>query len=252
MTLAATTLPGFRQAGNTPEHHGYRALAQRRRASASPPDSCPPTNRGRADDCPLPRASPERHPWARSWTRPSPTESTIRLFLRVGPPTTIDSRHVHARPPTWVPVGVGANSAAGRGMTNPLRFRLPRGARPHAVLAATALSVSSAAGCTSTSGADEADLYVDPMPEGRDTATIEASGSESDPDAGIDLGDIPLTVEKVTSSRVELSWTIEGATEIRLFVGPEPKGDRDTLPVEHEIARLDGAARSHVIEGIAA
>lgn len=137
-------------------------------------------------------------------------------------------------------------------MTNPLRFRLPRGARPHAVLAATALSVSSAAGCTSTSGADEADLYVDPMPEGRDTATIEASGSESDPDAGIDLGDIPLTVEKVTSSRVELSWKIEGATEIRLFVGPEPKGDRDTLPVEHEIARLDGAARSHVLEGIAA
>src|SRR5690606_24681876 len=65
--------------------------------------------------------------------------------------------------------------------------------------------------------------------------------ADSDPDAGIDFGDVPIQVPKTTSSRVELSWEpIEGAQEIRLFIGPEPKGNGDGMPLEVEVAQLDG------------
>lgn len=92
-----------------------------------------------------------------------------------------------------------------------------------------------------------------PQTEDPPTTPPPSPGEDSDPDAGIDFGDVAVRVEEVSSSRVELSWDpIEGAEEIKVFMGPEPKGDADQLPVEVEIASLDGAATSHVIEKIAA
>lgn len=85
-----------------------------------------------------------------------------------------------------------------------------------------------------------------PSPEGSETA-------ESDPDAGIDFGDVPIQVPKTTSSRVELSWEpIEGAQQIRLFIGPEPKGDGERMPLEVEMVQLDGSATGHALEKLAA
>lgn len=133
-------------------------------------------------------------------------------------------------------------------MTNPPWFRLSL----VSTLTAAGLSLPSLAGCTVASGSDEAEISVDPVPAGRHTASESAETVASDPDAGIDFGDVPVKVEETTSSRVELSWDVEGASEIRVLVGPEPKGNEDTMPVETEVARLDGSAKGHTIDGIAA
>jgi hypothetical protein len=56
-----------------------------------------------------------------------------------------------------------------------------------------------------------------------------------------------------TSSRLVFRWDpIPGASSLRVFVGPEPKGNEERLPLEREIATLDGQATEVTIERIAA
>lgn len=75
----------------------------------------------------------------------------------------------------------------------------------------------------------------------------------TDPDEGIDFGDVPIEVSETTSSRVELSWEpIAEAQEIRLFIGPEPKGNDERMPLEVEVARLDGSVTGYTLEHLAA
>ncbi len=103
------------------------------------------------------------------------------------------------------------------------------------------------------SGAPDTPTPTTPQVQEPPTPPPPSAGEESDPDVGIDLGDVGVRIEETTSSRVELSWDpIEGAEEIRVFVGPEPKGSEEQLPLEGEVARLDGAATSHSIDKLAA
>lgn len=77
--------------------------------------------------------------------------------------------------------------------------------------------------------------------------------STEDPDAGIGLGDIPITLAERSSSRLVFRWSaVPGAKSIRVFVGPEPKGDAERLPHETSIVTLDGQATEVSIERLAA
>lgn len=138
-------------------------------------------------------------------------------------------------------------------MTNPLRIL--RGG-PRSSWAALGLSLLSLGGCSAAADSDGGDLAVDPMPggvPGGQRAESLAEPPDSDPDAGIDFGDIPVSVSSVSSSSAELSWKeVPGASEIRVFIGPEPKGDREKMPIEREVARLPGDAEGYTLEGIAA
>lgn len=133
-------------------------------------------------------------------------------------------------------------------MTNPPRLR--RLARCN--LAAVGLSVLTIGGCSVASDQDDGQLAIDPAPAGKlGAAAVEAP--ESDPDAGIDFGDIRVSVGSVSSSSVGLEWQPPpDASEIRIFVGPEPKGSAERMPLEREVAQLSGSASSHTLEGLAA
>ncbi len=75
----------------------------------------------------------------------------------------------------------------------------------------------------------------------------------TDPDEGIDFGDVTLTAQDVTSSSAKISWdAIPDATEIRLFIGPEPKSNASSMPLEVEEATLEGASTSYTLEDLAA
>lgn len=92
-----------------------------------------------------------------------------------------------------------------------------------------------------------------PVPTEQEPSRPPAAEEESDPDVGIDFGDVSVEVVEATSSSVDLTWEpIAGAQEIRIFVGPEPKGAREQMPLEVEVARLEGTATAHRIEKLAA
>lgn len=96
-------------------------------------------------------------------------------------------------------------------------------------------------------------------PSGQDPASPPAPPKDepgedgTDPDEGIDLGDIPVRVVETTSSRVALAWDpIPEATQIRVFAGPEPKGEGNELPLEILVAELEGDATELRLERLAA
>ncbi len=134
----------------------------------------------------------------------------------------------------------------------------------HRGLLGTTLLSLSALGCSGGNDEGDSPLFVDPEgsagsgSNGNDNGqdpdeTPGETPPETDPNAGIDFGDVPLTVSQVTSSTVAITWdAVPDATNIRLFLGPEPKGDDDTMPLEIDEAELEGSATSHTIEDLAA
>jgi endoglucanase len=84
--------------------------------------------------------------------------------------------------------------------------------------------------------------------------TTPTPGEEhTDPDEGIDFGDVSIKVGEVTSSTAQLSWdAIPGATSIRVLIGPEPKGEADAMALEVEEATLGGSATTYKLEKLAA
>ncbi len=86
-----------------------------------------------------------------------------------------------------------------------------------------------------------------------DAPGVSPGEPQTDPDEGINFGNVPVRVESTSSSKVELSWdAVPDADRIRILIGPEPQGNADEMPVEVEEAELEGGATSHTIEGIAA